>query len=121
MPNFFLFLAAALAAPSQAEPSGPGSRGLSCTGTDGEVRMFTVDVGANRWKEDGEEWTRIARIGEDMILLSRERGLFGDFRREERLDRSTLTLTILLRTGLIDEKRTYHCSVGTPFAGRPKL
>ena len=42
-------------------------------------------------------------------------GRLSDLRRVEQLDRATLVLSTELHTGLIDEKRAYHCRVVPPF------
>ena len=91
------------------------TRGLTCA-DDSSVRDIVIDFTAGRWRESGRKWSKI--IAQDyatITLVKQGGGLLSDLRRVEQLDRATLVLSTELHTGLIDEKRAYHCRVVPPF------
>lgn len=96
-------------------------RGLDCTGDDREVRQIVIDFTGGRWREAGREWTKIAAQDDATITLIKQGGMLSDVTRLERLDRSTLELTAILKTGLINEHRHFRCVIVPPFDAKPQL
>lgn len=121
LPMFLLALATPVstpaAAPAPAVDPLPMSdtRGLTCA-DDSSVRDIVIDFTAGRWRESGRKWSKIiAQDDATITLVKQGGGLLSDLRRVEQLDRATLVLSTELHTGLIDEKRAYHCRVVPPF------
>lgn len=115
-------VAAATAAPPAASPVPlVETRGLTCA-DESSVRDIVIDFTAGRWREAGREWSKIvAQDDETITLVKQGGGLLSDLRRVERLDRATLVLSTELHTGLIDEKRAYHCRIVPPFDAEQQI
>ncbi|MAP45274.1 MAG: hypothetical protein CMN62_08445 [Sphingobium sp.] len=121
LPMFLLALAtpvstpAAVPAPAVDPLPMSDTRGLTCA-DDSSVRDIVIDFTAGRWRESGRKWSKIiAQDDATITLVKQGGGLLSDLRRVEQLDRATLVLSTELHTGLIDEKRAYHCRVVPPF------
>lgn len=109
-------------APAPAVPAPVAQvRGLDCTGDNREVRQIVIDFTGGRWRETGREWQKIAAQDDATITLVKQGGMLSDVTRLERLDRSTLELTAILRTGLINESRHFRCVIVPPFDAKPQL
>lgn len=108
-------------APPPAAAPAPVTRGLTCA-DEGSVREIVIDFTGGRWREAGSEWIKIAAQDDATItLVQQSGGFFSDLRRLERLDRATLVLSTELHTGLIDEKRAYHCRIVPPFDAQRQI
>ncbi|MCC4234191.1 hypothetical protein LL253_16050 [Sphingobium soli] len=106
---------AAVPAPAVVPLPMSDTRGLTCA-DDSSVRDIVIDFTAGRWRESGRKWSKIiAQDDATITLVKQGGGLLSDLRRVEQLDRATLVLSTELHTGLIDEKRAYHCRVVPPF------